>query len=111
MSEELEQRMKAREFILEKFVDAAHFIRCPQFGLWRVWLYRQARDEWKATPQGGAPKGLAPNPPKKPPSKVGPGMFTAKPPGPPPPARVRAPLPWAPLPREPPRPAPSACSA
>ena len=83
--EEIEQRMKAREFILEKFVDAAHFVRCAQYGLWRVWLYRRARDEWKTTPQGGGPKGLAPNPPKKPRSKVGPGSFTANPPEPPPP--------------------------
>ena len=99
--EEIELRMKAREFILEKFVDAAHFIRCAQFGLWRVWLYRQARDEWRATPQGGAPKGLAPNPPKKPPSKVGPGIFTAKPPGPPPPPTP----PMPPKPEPPPFPA------
>ena len=83
--EEIEQRMKAREFILEKFTDACHFVRCAQFGLWRVWLYRRARDEWKTTPQGGGPKGLAPTPPKKPPSKVGPGSFTANPPPPPPP--------------------------
>lgn len=83
--DEIERRIEAREFILEKFVDACHFIRCAQFGLWRVWLYRRARDEWKSTPQGGAPDGLAPTPPKGPRPKVGPANFTAKPPGPPPP--------------------------
>lgn len=96
-TEEIEQRMKARAFILEKFVDACHFIRCAQFGLWRVWLYRQARDEWKATPQGGAPKGLAPTPPKKPRPKVGPGSFTSRPPDPPlPPSPPKPPKPEPP---------------
>ncbi len=97
--EEIDRRFEAREYILEKFIDACHFTRCAQFGLWRVWLYRQAREEWKNTPQGGAPDGLAPTPPKKPRSKVGPGSFTAKPPGPPPP-----PTPTPPKPEPPPFP-------
>lgn len=83
--DEIELRIEAREFILERFVDACHFIRCAQYGLWRVWLYRRARDEWKTTPQGGAPDGLAPTPPKSPRPKTGPTDFTAKPPSPPPP--------------------------
>ena len=93
--EEIDRRFDAREYILEKFIDACHFTRCAQFGLWRVWLYRQAREEWKSTPQGGAPDGLAPTPPKKPRSKVGPGGFTAKPPGPPPPPTPPKPEPPA----------------
>jgi len=93
--EEIDRRFDAREYILEKFIDACHFTRCAQFGLWRVWLYRQAREAWKNTPQGGAPDGLAPTPPKKPRSKVGPGSFTAKPPGPPPPPTPPKPEPPA----------------
>lgn len=82
--EEIGRRIEARDYIVERYVDACHFIRCAQFGLWRVWLYRRARDEWSSTPQGGAPDGLAPPPPKTPRPK-GVGSFTAQPPGPPPP--------------------------
>lgn len=90
--EELELRTQARNFIVEKFVDACHFIRCAQFGLWRVWLYRSALEEWKTTPQGGGPDGLAPTPPKPKKPPFGAGSFTAQPPGPPPPP-VEPPVP------------------
>ncbi len=91
--EEIDRRIDARAYILEKFVDACHFTRCAQFGLWRVWLYRTAREEWKKTPQGGAPDDLV-QPPPKPRSKVGPGGLTAQPPGPPPPPLPPPPPPF-----------------
>lgn len=90
--EELDRRIDAREFIVEKFVDACHFIRCAQFGLWRVWLYRSAVEEWKTSPQGAGPDGLAPTPPEPDTPPFGSGTFSANPPPPPPPP-VEPPLP------------------
>ena len=97
---ELEERTRARQFIVDKFVDACHFIRCAQFGLWRVWLYRLAVEEWNTTPQGGAPDGLAPTPPKPNTPPFGAGSFTAQPPGPPPPPTPPAPDPLPPFPTD-----------
>ena len=98
--EEMQLRLEARDFIVEKFVDAAHFIRCAQYGLWRVWLYRSALAKWQSTPRGGAPDDLAPTPPKKPKKPVGAGSFRSQPLPPPPP-----PVPPPPQPEPPPFPA------
>lgn len=80
------ERDADRDEIVKRCIDTAHAIRCAEFGLWRVVLYRRALAEWRRTPQGGGPDGLAPTPPKpkKPPTVGGMG-FTALPPGPPPP--------------------------
>ncbi len=93
--EELQLRSDAREYIVERFVDACHFIRCAQYGLWRVWLYRSALDEWKSTPRGGGPDGFAPTPPKPPKPPTAAGGFANRPPPPPPPP-VEPPTPTPP---------------
>lgn len=86
------ERDADRDEIVRRFVDAAHAIRCAEFGMWRVVLYRRALGEWRRTPQGGGPGGLAPTPPSTPrPPAAGGGTFTARPPGPPPPPTPPAP--------------------
>jgi len=78
-AEENLQRVLDRDRIVELFVNACHFVRCAQFGMWRVKLYRDALRDWKNTPQGGAPDDLAPTPPSSPTPPFGSGDFAAVP--------------------------------
>jgi hypothetical protein len=80
------ERDADRDEIVRRYVDSAHAIRCAEYGMWRVVLYRRALEQWQRTPQGGGPSGLAPTPPKPKTPPVGGGLsFEAQPPGPPPP--------------------------
>jgi len=92
------ERDADRNEIVTRFIDSAHAIRCAEFGLWRVVLYRRALREWRATPRGGAPDGLAPTPPKpKKPPFGGALSFEALPVGPlPPPTQPQPPNPILP---------------
>lgn len=86
------ERNDDRDEIARRFVDACHAIRCAEFGMWRVVLYRRALKRWKKTPQGGGPGGLAPKPPATPrPPMAGGGTFATRPPGPLPPPTPPAP--------------------
>lgn len=86
------ERDADRDALLGRFVDAAHAIRCAEFGMWRVVLYRRARREHGASPAGGRPGGLAPTPPKKPKPPAAGGGFSAQPPGPTPPPTLPQPV-------------------
>ncbi len=70
----LNLRPVARKMILQHFIDAAMHIRCAEFGIWRITLYRQAREEWLKTARGGAPGGLR-TPPRE--GRGGAGGFAA----------------------------------
>ena len=90
---ELKQRPKDRASIANRFIDAAHHIRCAEYGLWRLSLYRQAVDAWHKTPAGSAPGDLTTIPKEHyipgdltlPPPGPGPGGLIVGPKGPPPP--------------------------
>lgn len=75
---EMKRRETDRRAIADHFRDAAHFIRCAEYGIWRLTLYRKAVDAWKDTPAGGAPGGLR-LPPR---DRTGPGGITTPPSGP-----------------------------
>lgn len=77
--QEMQQRKKDREKIRQRFIDAAHHIRCAEFGVWRLQLYRRALEQWEASYASGTPGGYTTGPQKPP------GGLTTKPPGPPPP--------------------------
>ncbi len=54
----LKARPRDRATIRQHFIDAATHIRCAEYGLWRITLYRKARQEWLDSARGGAPGGL-----------------------------------------------------
>lgn len=74
--EEQDQRAVDREQVRQHLDWALQHVRCAQYGLTRLKLYRQAVDKWKKSPQAGRPGGLTtvPTPPI--------GDITAPPPAP-----------------------------
>ena len=73
------ERDADRDEIVKRYVDSAHAIRCAEWGMWRVVLYRRAREAWKNTPRGSSPTDLAPTPPSSPKPPVFATGFVAKP--------------------------------
>lgn len=59
---ELKRRPKDRRAIADHFVDAAHHLRCAEYGLWRLRLYRQALADWYNTFWAQAPDDLVARP-------------------------------------------------
>jgi hypothetical protein len=97
----MDRRKRDRATIAERFVDAAHFIRCAEYGIWRLTLYRKAVDAWKDSIAGSGPRDLRVTPG----TGRGPGGFTtptAGPPPPPTPSDLKLPTPPpGPLPPQP----------
>lgn len=44
---ELDERKKDRRRIKDRILDALHHVRCAEFGVFRLMLYRKALEEWK----------------------------------------------------------------
>lgn len=100
---ELKRRPKDRKVIFDRFVDAAHNIRCAEFGLWRLSLYRQALKNWYDSSWGDIADDIVAKPskpwiPGKIIAKPGPGgpiLTSEQIPDPPPPIPPDAKLPPA----------------
>lgn len=109
------RRPGSRYYIRQRFIDAAHWARCAQWGLWRSLLYARAKEDWDnqdtpsfapnqpgrgstvSGPGGLASRGLREDPPTLPPDVQPIGDFGPEPPrpdpGPTPDNDVAAPAP------------------
>jgi hypothetical protein len=96
---EIARRPNARAEIRQRFVDAAHFIRCAEYGLWRMLLYREAKQQWEQRPTG--PGGIV-----APGGGTMPGDITVGVPVPPQPPDVPVPVAGKLPPPTPPKPPP-----
>jgi hypothetical protein len=87
---ELAQRMPDRRRIRDRFEDAAAHLRCAEYWLWRVMLYREALAAWAAVrPPTGAGGLKAAMPAKPPPAPL--DLTREPPPAPPPMGELRIP--------------------
>lgn len=91
-------RTRDRDAIRQLLLDAARAVRCAQWGLWRLILYRESLAEWEEE-HGGFGFRLPPGtPPVDPTPGITPGGlgFTAEGPDPEPPGGHPDPPPWEP---------------